>query len=295
MHVCVRLRLLVCAFVRANVCISVLHCVALCAPVHGCERPHCARYVLAYVRACLHAYVRAGDVSKTCSCWADLLPAYAALKAAADSDPAVAAQFASIAGMDSQIPGVCASPKAAAFVSCVSAPKGDGPVNCTCWTDFAPTYATLSASKDKADVNVLTSLAPMVPSIQAMCGKPKVAAFMSCISPAPAGNADGGNRDAQGCKCWSDFAPTWATITASTDRADVIVVALLKDQVPIIQKTCANGSGSASPTASSDSGSASALAATKTTSNGFIVSPGFSLVAPAVLCIAIFTALFPAD
>jgi hypothetical protein len=170
-----------------------------------------------------------------CKCWADFLPAYAAFKAAAASDPALAAQFASIAGMDSQGPPVCNSPKAAAFMACInSGPKAasnDMEAGCKCWSDFSPTYATLSASTDPKDVSVVAQIAPEIPTMQTMCGNPKVTAFMSCVSAVPgeavAVSKAASNNMAAGCKCWSDFSPTYATLSASKDPKDGKVLALL--------------------------------------------------------------------
>lgn len=108
-----------------------------------------------------------------CKCWTDFLPAYAALKAAAASDPAVAAQFASVADMDSQMPGICSNPESAGvdvmYQLGLKAASNDVAASCKCWSDFSSTYATLSASKDPKDVNEVALLAPMVPDIQKAC------------------------------------------------------------------------------------------------------------------------------
>lgn len=223
----------------------------------------------------------AGEVVKTCQCWTEFRPAFAALKAAAaDPASAVAAQLASIAGMDSQMQAMCGNPKATAFLSCINvstaaaaSPSAGLPMTgfaqpCKCWSDFAPAYATLSASKDPADLNLVASIAPAIQGLAGPCSNAKLVTFMSCIASKAVEKLD----LVQGCKCWSDFSSTYATLVASKNPLDISALAPLKESqmIPEIQKSCP----------------ASAIATTNTNANnGVTMQPSFLLV----FCLVIFT------
>lgn len=228
----------------------------------------------------------AGEVVKTCQCWTDFRPAFNALKAAAaDPASAVAAQLASVADVDSQMQGMCGNPKATAFLSCMSAgsaavaagpsagmPMTDFAQPCKCWSDFASAYATLSASKDPEDLKVVASVAPAIQGLAGPCSNAKLVTFMSCIASKAGGKPD----MVQGCKCWSDFSSTYATLVASKSPLDISALAFLKESqmIPEIQKSCP----------------ASAMASTNTNANnGVTMQPGFLLVAPAVFFLVVFT------
>ena len=92
----------------------------------------------------------------TCKCWRDFLPA-SALEAAVITDPNLAAQTGSVAGIDNAEPAVCRGDgRLPTFMACLNArntPRGE----CKCWTEFAAAYATLNAT-DVAQVEGAVNL-----------------------------------------------------------------------------------------------------------------------------------------
>ena len=146
---------------------------------------------------------------------------------------------------------------------------------CQCWTDFRPAFNALkAAAADPASAVAaqLASVADVDSQMQGMCGNAKLVTFMSCIASKAGGKPD----MVQGCKCWSDFSSTYATLVASKSPLDISALAFLKESqmIPEIQKSCP----------------VSAMASTNTNANnGVTMQPSFLLVAPAVFFLVVLT------